>query len=747
MVGLMACTSSVPQSNANDPIVRKVDSLLSIMTLEEKVGQTNLYNGTWEFTGPVPVDDNSQEKAENIKNGLVGAMLNVLTAEGTREAQKLAVENSRLGIPLMFGYDVIHGYKTMMPIPLAQAASWDYEVAKLGAQVAARESAAAGLHWTFAPMIDISRDARWGRIMESPGEDTYLATVLTKAWVEGFQGDDLSDIGTIAACAKHFAAYGFAEGGRDYNTVDISNHTLYNVVLPPFKAAAEAGVASFMNAFNEIGGIPATGHVKLQRDLLKGAWGYDGFVVSDWGSIAEMMVHGYAADSADAGLKAMIAGSDMDMESKIYEQETADLIKSGKLDERVLDDAVRRILTIKYQLGLFDDPYRYCDAQREKEEVLSNENLQSAREAAKKTLVLLKNEANLLPLSKSVGSIAVIGQLANSKDVPLGSWRARAITDSGVSLLEGIQNAVRASTKVRFSQGYLITDGERSFTKETHWAAKDDSGFREAIELSRRSEVVVLALGEDCFQSGEGRSQVDIGLKGSQLELYKEIIKVNKQVVVVLMNGRPLAIPEVADSAPAILETWFAGSEAGNAIADVLFGDHNPSAKLPVSFPYNVGQEPHYYNIKNTGRPTKSETQPELVFWSHYADSPKSSVFPFGYGLSYTTFEYSDLNVKRSTNGIKATVQLANTGSVAGEEVAQLYIHDVAASFTRPVKELKGFKKVALASGESTTLTFELSEEDLSFYTDQGELVFEPGEFEIWIGGSSMADLKAMIVL
>ncbi|MEO9851614.1 MAG: beta-glucosidase BglX [Reichenbachiella sp.] len=729
----------------NGRTAEKVDSLLSKMTLAEKIGQLNLYAGGWEFTGPVPADANNQQKYEMIKSGGVGAMLNVLTADGTREAQKLAVENSRLGIPLLIGYDVIHGYQTMMPIPLGQAASWEAEVARQGAQVAAREASASGVNWTFAPMMDIVRDARWGRMMESPGEDPYLASYMSKAWVEGFQGGDLSNPETIAACAKHFAAYGFAEAGRDYNTVDISMQTLYNMVLPPFKTASDAGVASFMNSFNEIGGVPANGSKLLQRKLLKGEWSYQGFVVSDWGSIGEMITHGYAADTLEAGYKALTAGSDMDMEARVYENSLEALVTSGKIDMSVLDDAVRRVLTIKYDLGLFEDPYRYCDADREKKELLSKENLRIAREAARKSIVLLKNENNLLPLSKKGQTIAVIGSLAGSKDVPLGSWRAQAITNSAVSLVEGIQNAVDKKTQVTFTNGYNLTQGNREFIRELNIVEGDQSDFSNAIELAKKSDVVVMALGEDCWQSGEGRSQTDIGLKGDQMDLMYELLKVNKNIVVTLMNGRSLAIPELDENIPAILEVWHLGSEAGNAIADVLFGDYNPSGKLPVSFPRNVGQCPIYYNHKNGGRPVTNPHDAGMVFWSHYTDSPNSPLYPFGYGLSYTSFEYSDLSISTTEMGtsdrLTASVKVKNTGDKTGQETIQLYIRDYVGSVTRPVKELKGFEKVQLEPGEERVVKFTISNETLSYYRADLSFGSEPGKFAVMIGGNSQKTL------
>jgi beta-glucosidase len=742
IMSLVSCMENTQETVlADGPVAKKVDSLLSIMTVEEKIGQLNLYNGTWEFTGPVPDDNNSKVTAENIKNGLVGGMLNVLTAEGIREAQKLAVENSRLGIPLIFGYDVVHGYKTMLPIPLAQAASWDSEVARMGSRIAAKEAASAGLNWTFAPMIDISRDARWGRIMEGPGEDPYLASIMAKAWVEGFQGDDLKSVETIAACAKHFAAYGLAEAGREYNTVEISNNTMYNTALPPFKAANDAGVATFMNAFNDINGIPATAHKQLQRDLLKGSWKFEGFVVSDWASISELISHGYAQDSAEAASMAMNAGSDMDMASKVYERHLKKQIELGNVQMSDLDDAVRRILTVKFKLGLFDDPYRYCNSEREKNTLLSADHLAGSRDAARKSIVLLKNE-KILPLSKAAKSIAVIGQLAESKDVPLGSWRAQAVKNSAVSILEGIQNAVSNSTKVTYSQGYTLTEGDRSFIYELNIVEGNESLFPEAIKAAKSSEIVVLVIGEDCFQSGEGRSQADITLKSNQEDLFHELLKVNKNLVVVLTNGRPLAIPEVIRKAPAIIEIWYGGSEGGNAAADVLFGDYNPTGRLPVSFPYHVGQEPLYYARKNTGRFTTNDFDDGLVFWSHYTDVPNDAILPFGFGLSYSTFEYGEMNVEVISDGkVKVQTSVKNTSEKAGSEVVQVYIRDIAATLVQPIKRLVSFQRVQLAPGEEKVVSFELTENDLGYYHADGTFSADDGVFNIMVGPNS-EDLK-----
>ncbi len=742
IMSLVSCMENTPKAvSAEGSIDQKVDSLLSIMTVEEKIGQLNLYNGTWEFTGPVPDDNNSKTTAENIRNGLVGGMLNVLTADAIREAQRLAVENSRLGIPLIFGYDVVHGYKTMLPIPLAQAASWDTDVARMGSRIAAKEAASAGLNWTFAPMIDISRDARWGRIMEGPGEDPYLASLMAKAWVEGYQGDDLKSVETIAACAKHFAAYGYAEAGREYNTVEISDNTMFNTVLPPFKAANDAGVATFMNAFNDINGIPATAHKQLQRDILKDSWKFEGFVVSDWASISELISHGYAQDSAEAASMAMNAGSDMDMASKVYERHLKKQIELGNAQMSDLDDAVRRILTVKFKLGLFDDPYRYCNSEREKNTLLNAQHLAASREAARKSIVLLKNE-NILPLPKTAKSIAVIGQLAESKDVPLGSWRAQAINNSAVSILEGIQNSVSKNTKVTYSRGYTLTEGSRDFIHELNIVEGNERLFPEAIKAAKSSEIVVLVIGEDCFQSGEGRSQADITLKSNQEDLFNELLKVNKNLVVVLTNGRPLAIPEVIRKAPAIVEIWYGGSEGGNAAADVLFGDYNPTGRLPVSFPYHVGQEPLYYARKNTGRFTTNDFDDGLVFWSHYTDVPNDAILPFGFGLSYSTFEFGEMNVEVVSEGkVKVQTSVKNTSKIAGSEVVQVYIRDIAATLVQPIKRLVSYQRVELAPGEEREVSFELTEKDLGYYHSDGTYFADDGEFNIMVGPNS-ADLK-----
>lgn len=731
---IISCT----QKKSGDKCDQFVDELLSQMTLEEKIGQLNQYTSHWEMTGPAPKNSSAQKRLEDIKNGRVGSMLNVFGAKATYEAQKLAVENSRLGIPLLFGYDVIHGYKTMLPIPLGEASAWDPSISKLASQLAAKEAAAAGLHWTFAPMMDVGRDARWGRVMEGCGEDPYLASVLSVARVKGFQGEDLSKEYTIAACAKHFAAYAFAEAGRDYNTVDIGSYTLHNTVLPPFKAVANAGVSTFMNSFNIINGTPATANPYLQRELLKDKWNYDGFIVSDWGSIEEIDYHGAAEDLKHAAQLAINAGSDMDMESNAYLPYLKELVEEGKVKESVIKDAARRILKVKYKLGLFENPYKYSNPEREIELINNKESRDIARKIARHSMVLLKNNNKLLPLSKQTKSIAVIGPLADDKNSPLGSWRAQAIKNSAVSLLDGIKNAVSPNTKINYSKACDLAIGERNFRDELNFSTTiNQQTILSAINTAKKSDIVILALGEDCFQSGEGRSQTNIRLKGAQMELFNKISELNKKIIVVLMNGRPIAIPEIAEKADAILETWFAGSEAGNAIADVLFGDFNPSGKLTMSFPRNVGQCPIYYNHMNTGRPNSTGN----VFWSHYTDAPNTPLYPFGYGLSYTNFNYGAVETDKKSysknESVKLNFILSNTGEFEGEEIVQVYIQDPKAKYARPVKELKAFQKIKLASKEEKRITFELNKKDFGYYSPEGKFLFESGIYHIYVGCNS----------
>lgn len=728
------------QQKTQLPIDRKVDSVLNLMTLEEKVGQMNQYNGFWDVTGPAPQEGSAARKYEHLKNGWVGSMLNVRGVKDVKALQKIAVEETRLGIPVIFGYDVIHGYKTISPIPLAEAASWDMEAIKKSAEIGAAEAAASGLNWTFAPMVDVARDARWGRVMEGAGEDPYLNSRIAEARVKGFQGD-LGEF-NLAACAKHFAGYAFAEAGRDYNTVDISDNTLHNVILPPFKAAADAGALTFMNSFNELEGIPATGNAYLQREILKGEWGFQGYVVSDWGSMAEMMAHGYAKDLKQAAEYAAKAGSDMDMESYGYVQHLSALVREGRVSEETVNEAVRRILRVKFMLGLFDDPYKYCDETREKQTIGKKEFHDGVLDMAKKSIVLLKNDNNMLPLKKQGQKIAVIGALATDKTSPLGSWRIGADDGTAISVMEGLQQY--KGNNLTYAKGADVALGEPKFTTRTDINTTDKSGFAEAVVAAKNADIVIMVLGEHGLQTGEGRSRSDIGLPGVQQELLETVYKANPNIVLVLTNGRPLAIPWAAENVPAIVEAWHLGTQSGNAIAQVLYGDHNPAGKLPMSFPRNVGQVPIYYNHKNTGRPSNED--PDSVFWSHYTDVENSPLYPFGYGLSYSKFEYGNLRLssdKLPANGkITVTIDVKNTSNRDGREVVQLYLHDLYASVTRPVRELKGFETIDIKAGQTKTVTFTIDEKTIEFYTANKKWEAEPGDFKVYVGGSSDATLN-----
>ncbi len=741
---LNGCQTSVDSFNNDSNVInRKVDSLLSIMTIDEKIGQMNQYNGFWDVTGPAPKNGDAKFKFNNLKKGLVGSMLNVRGVEEITALQKIAVEQTRLGIPLIIGNDVIHGYKTLSPIPLAEAASWDLEEIENSARIAALEASAAGTNWTFAPMVDISRDARWGRVMEGAGEDPFLGSLIAAARVRGFQGDDLSKHNTIAATAKHFAGYGFAESGRDYNTVDVSKNTLYNIILPPFMATLDAGVRTFMNGFNELDGVPVTGSLFLQRDLLKGEWNFDGFVISDWGSIQEMIPHGYAKDGAHATELAIKAGSDMDMESHLYIKNIKELVESKKLDIKLIDDAVSRILRVKFELGLFDDPYKYLNAEREKEVLYHPDNQKGVLEMAKKSIVLLKNKTNLLPLKKENQTIALIGALANDNNSPLGNWRTNSDNNSAITVLEGMQAypknklIYKRGADVNLNKGGVVKFHEKVIINEN-----DKSGFSTAKSAAKNADVVVMVLGEDGFQSGEGRSRTSIGIPGVQQELLEEVYKVNKNIVLVLMNGRPLNINWADKNIPSIVEAWQLGTQTGNAVAQVLYGDYNPSGKLPMSFPRSVGQIPIYYNYKNTGRPGPKKE----IFWSHYNDEVNTPLYPFGYGLSYTSFEYSNIKIDNKNltpdETLNVSVDLKNSGNYSGKEVVQLYIKDRFASVTRPVRELKGFEMVSLNPGETKTINFEISESLLKFYTANETWESESGFFDIFIGTNSNANLQ-----
>lgn len=711
-------------------IDQKVNDLLKKMTIEEKIGQLNQYTGDNQATGPITINPNKQAE---IKQGLIGSMLNIIGTKYTRQYQELAMQ-SRLKIPLLFGQDVIHGYKTTFPLPLAEAASWDLQAIELAARVAAEEASANGIHWTFAPMVDISRDPRWGRVMEGAGEDTYLGSKIAYARVKGFQGNKLGDLNSVMACVKHFAAYGAGVGGRDYNSVDMSERMLLETYLPPFKAALDAGAATFMNSFNDLNGIPATGNAHLQRDILKGKWNFQGFVVSDWGSIGEMVAHGYSKDLKEAAYSAITAGSDMDMESNAYRYNLAQLVKEGRVSIDLVDDAVKRILRKKFELGLFDDPYRYSDDKRAEKVLANPANRKAALEVAEKSIVLLKNENQTLPISKSVKTIAFIGPMVKEYKANMGFWSVE-LPDVNydkwvVSQWDGLQNKVGKNTKLLYAKGCDITGDNKD-------------GFAEAVETAKQADIVILSIGERHDMSGEAKSRSNINLPGVQEDLVKAIQATGKPVVVLINAGRPLIFNWTADNVPAIVYTWWLGTEAGNAIADVLFGDYNPSGKLPITFPREVGQIPIYYNHFSTGRPAKNEDSKNYV--SAYIDLKNSPKFPFGYGLSYTKFDYSGLKLSstkiKSSETIKVSFQLSNVGKVAGEEVVQLYLKDKFGSVVRPVLELRDFQKVKLNAGETKTIEFTIDKEKLSFYNDKLEWTAEPGDFEVLIGASS-ADIK-----
>jgi beta-glucosidase len=708
-----------------EDINRKVETLLAKMTLEEKIGQLNQYNGDWEATGPVTKDVGN--KLDEIKQGRVGAVLNIMGTDHCRTFQDAAMK-SRLKIPLLFGQDVIHGYSITFPIPLAEASSWDMGAIEKAERIAGTEASASGINWTFAPMVDIARDPRWGRVMEGAGEDPYLGSLIAAARVKGFQGKGLGSTDAVMATAKHFAAYGAAIGGRDYNSVDMSLRTLWEVYLPPFKAALDAGVGTFMNSFNDLNGIPATGNSYLQRDILKGKWGFKGFVVSDWGSIGEMINHGYAKDNYEAAEEALKAGSDMDMESRSYINNLAKLVADKKISITLIDDAVRRILKKKFELGLFDDPYRFINPEREKTSLNRPENVDAARDMARKSMVLLKNENNLLPLSKNLKTIALIGPLAKAEKQLKGFWSLDVDQNKGiVSLMEGMQNHV-AGTKFIYAQGCGITDTSRK-------------GFNDAITAAKNADVVVMAMGEAPDMTGEAKSKSNIHLPGIQEELIKEIKATGKPVVVLLMAGRPMIFNWTADNVPAILYTWWLGSQGGNAMADVLYGDYDPSGKLPITFPRSEGQIPIYYNHYNTGRPAQNDT--DLFYKSAYIDLPNSPRYAFGYGLSYTTFEYKNMELSRYNPSMKdndvvsVSLTVQNTGKYAGEEVVQLYLRDMVSQPVRPVKELKDFKKILLQPGETKQITFSIRKDELSFYNDKLERIVQPGTFQIMIGSAS----------
>lgn len=722
---LLACSALAINAYGQKTVDQKVAELLSKMTLEEKVGQMVQYSGFEYATGPQ--QSNSAAVLEEIKKGKVGSMLNVAGAEETRAFQKLA-QQSRLKIPLLFGQDVIHGYRTTFPVNLGQAASWDLAMIEKSERIAATEASAYGIHWTFAPMVDIARDPRWGRVMEGSGEDTYLGTQIGLARIKGFQGRGLGSLDAVMACAKHFAAYGAAVGGRDYNSVDMSLRQLHETYMPPFKAAANAGVATFMNSFNDINGIPATANKYIQRDLLKGKWNYKGFVVSDWGSIGEMIPHGYAKDANEAAERAVLGGSDMDMESRVYMTELPKLVKEGKVDVHWVDDAAGRILTKKFEMGLFDDPYRFSNEKRQKEQTDNQEHRKFGREFGSKSIVLLKNQGNILPLSKGTKTIALIGPFGKETVANHGFWSIAFKDDNQriVSQFDGIKNQLGKNSTLLYAKGCNADD-------------QDKSMFAEAVETAKKADAVIMTLGEGHAMSGEAKSRSNIGFSGVQEDLLKEIAKTGKPIVLMINAGRPLIFNWAVDNIPAITYNWWLGTEAGNSVADVLFGAVNPGGKLPMSFPRTEGQIPVYYNHYNTGRPAKNNTDRNYV--SAYIDLDNDPKFPFGYGLSYTDFKYSDLVLSSAslkgnqTLNISATV--SNTGKYDGEEVVQLYMRDLFGKVVRPVKELKGFQKIFIKKGESKKVDFQLTPEDLKFFDDELNFDWESGEFDIMIGTNS----------
>ncbi|MCS3529234.1 beta-glucosidase BglX [Chryseobacterium sp. JUb7] len=706
-------------------IDQRVSELLSKMTLEEKVGQLVQYSGFEYATGPQ--NSNSANVLNEIKQGKVGSMLNVAGAQETKKFQELALK-SRLKIPLLFGQDVIHGYRTTFPVNLGQAASWDLGLIEKSERIAATEASAYGIHWTFAPMVDIARDPRWGRVMEGSGEDTYLGTQIGLARIKGFQGKGLGNIDAIMACAKHFAAYGAAVGGRDYNSVDMSLRQLNETYLPPFKAAAEAGVATFMNSFNDINGIPATANKYILRDLLKGKWNYHGFVVSDWGSIGEMVPHGYAKDNKEAAEKAINAGSDMDMESRAYMAELPKLVQEGKVDPKLIDDAARRILVKKFEMGLFDDPFRFSNEKRQKEQLNNQENRKFGREFGSKSIVLLKNEKNVLPLSKSTKTVALIGPFGKETSANHGFWSIAFKDDNQriITQFDGIKNQLDKNSTLLYAKGANVDD-------------QDKSMFAEAVETAKKADVVIMTLGEGHAMSGEAKSRSNIHFSGVQEDLLKEIAKTGKPIVLMINTGRPLVFDWAADNIPTIVYTWWLGTEAGNSIADVLFGTVNPGGKLPMTFPRTEGQIPVYYNHYNTGRPAKNNTDRNYV--SAYIDLDNDPKFPFGFGLSYTQFKYSDMNLSstslKGNQILNISVHVSNTGNYDGEEVVQLYIRDLVGKVVRPVKELKGFQKIFIKKGETKTVSFTLTPENLKFYDDELNYDWEAGDFDIMIGTDS----------
>jgi len=718
-----------------------VNNLLSKMTLDEKLGQLNLPGAGDITTGQASNSDIGLK----IREGKVGGLFNIKSIEKIKAVQKVAIEESRLKIPLIFGMDVIHGYQTEFPIPLALSCSWDMKLIEKTARIAATEASADGICWTFSPMVDIARDPRWGRIAEGSGEDAYLGSQIAKAMVHGYQGDDLSKNNTIMACVKHYAMYGAAEAGRDYNTTDMSRSRMYNEYLPPYKAAVEAGAGSIMSSFNEVDGIPATANKFLLTDVLRDQWKFKGFVVTDYTGINEMVNHGLG-DLQKVSLLALKAGVDMDMVGEGFLTTLKESLKEGKITIEQINNACRLILEAKYKLGLFDDPYKYCDEHRAATEIFTEANLKFAREAAAKSFVLLKNKDQLLPLKKNT-TVALVGPLANSKENMLGTWAVAADFTKPLSLFSAMKNKVANNVSVLYAKGANISEDSafearvsvfgKPFDRDNRSA---DILIKEALDAAAKADVIVAAMGETAEMTGESSSRSDISLPQSQKDLLKALIKTGKPIVLVLFTGRPLAIKWEQENIPAIINVWHGGTEAGNAIADVLYGDVNPSGKLSTTWPQNVGQIPIYYNHKNTGRPLEEGKWFEK-FRSNYLDVSNDPLYAFGYGLSYTSFSYSDISLSKSTiksnEKLDIKVTVTNTGNYDGAETVQLYIRDMVASITRPVKELKGFEKIFLKKGESKEIHFTLTAADLKFYNNDLKFVFEPGTFKVFVGGSS----------
>ena len=713
----LVTTTSPSHSQRPRDVEKQIKALLAKMTLPEKLGQLQILDG--EGNGAF-----RPEHPELIRKGLLGSTLNVRGAKNTNQLQHVAMDESRLKIPVLFGFDVIHGYRTIFPIPLAEASSWDPALAERSTSIAAQEAHDVGLRWTFAPMLDIARDPRWGRITEGAGEDPFLGAAFARARVRGFQGNDYSAPNKILACAKHWVAYGAAEGGRDYNTTDMSENTLREVYFPPFKAAVDAGVGTVMSAFNDLNGVPTSANPFTLTKVLRGEWKFEGFVVSDYTSVKELINHGLAADDKDAARAALSAGVDMEMVSRLFNQQGPTLLKERQLSQATIDEAVRRILRIKFRLGLFEHPY--TDEALERSSLLTSENRAAARAIADRSMVLLKNDRETLPLNKAVHSVAVIGPLADDKRAPLGWWSGDGKPEDTITPLAGIKLKVSPDTKVRYAKG-CDTEGDST------------AGFAEAISAARDSDVALVFVGETAEMVGEAASKSSLDLTGRQMALVQAVYATGKPTVVVLMNGRPMTVGWIAENVPTILEAWMGGTESGNAIADVLFGDINPGGKLPVTWPRNVGQVPIYYNHMNTGRPPEANNR----YTSKYLDVPWTPQFPFGYGLSYTQFKLTNLQLSalriRSDGRLTVSVDVENVGKRAGDEVVQLYIRDVAASMTRPVKELKGFQRVTLQAGEKKRLEFLLTAEQLGFWNREMRFVVEPGEFKVMVGPNSEA--------